>query len=117
MYDITIKCTYHKAEYSQQEKEFQKDYLRFFGLKEFDLDMVNDIIIDLYQKLIHSKEMKECIKLAASQMLSEDEILGTMMLFSFHNLHYTVPCVSSFLNNDFEEHKLAVAELKNNLLR
>lgn len=116
MYDTTIECTYHKTEYSQQEIEYQKDYLRLFQLEEFNLEIINKTVEELYKKLKSSNEMRECIKLAANQMFSEDEILGTMILFSFNYLSYTVPCINTFLNNNLDEHVIAVNNLRNKLL-
>jgi hypothetical protein len=82
---------------------YQAELLRVFNIDPIDksLDDSNEAIkleITILYKLISSQQkMIECMKTAASLMISDDLELGLMVLYSFDYFFLTHKCVSDFL--------------------
>jgi len=82
---------------------YQAELLRVFNIDPVDksLDDSNEDIkleITILYKLISSQQkMIECMKTAASLMISDDLELGLMVLYSFDYFFLTHKCVSDFL--------------------
>jgi hypothetical protein len=82
---------------------YQAELLRVFNIDPVDksLDDSNEDIkleITILYKLISShQKMNECMKTAASLMISDDLELGLMVLYSFDYFFLTHKCVSDFL--------------------
>jgi hypothetical protein len=127
MYDTNYKCRYHKNDVfletdviSENEKEYvrnilyREDLLNIFNIKEGE-DFNTDVISELYNHVCKCDELRECMRLAASKIISEDEDLGLCILYSYDFMYLTHNCVSSFLESggmNIEDYKL----LKNNLM-
>ena len=82
---------------------YQAELLRVFNIDPIDksLDDSNEAIkleITILYKLISSQQkMIECMKTAASLMISDDLELGLMILYSYDYFFLTHKCVSDFL--------------------
>ena len=82
---------------------YQAELLRVFNIDPVDksLDDSNEDIkleITILYKLISShQKMNECMKTAASLMISDDLELGLMVLYSFDYFFLTHKCISDFL--------------------
>ena len=82
---------------------YQAELLRVFNIDPVDksLDDSNEDIkleITILYKLISSQQkMIECMKTAASLMISDDLELGLMVLYSFDYFFLTHKCISDFL--------------------
>ena len=82
---------------------YQAELLRVFNIDPIDksLDDSNeDIKLEitiLYNLLSSQQKMIECMKKAASLMISDDLELGLMILYSFDYFFLTHKCVSDFL--------------------
>ena len=125
MYQTEVKCTYQyydpelrkmlpESECNQDHLDIlgdQDDYdedtaellyraelLQIFGIKEFDDDTINNEISRLYP-LVNSYFKEFTIKLA-NQMLSEDEEVGFMMMFSYSTLFATHKCIGEIINTN-----------------
>jgi hypothetical protein len=57
------------------------------------------IMSELYKQLIHSNELRECMREAASSIISEDEQLGLCILFSYDFMYITHLCICEYLEN------------------
>lgn len=115
MYDSNFECTYHKAEHSKQEEEYRNNLLKVFQLTEFNDEEINKQIRTLFIQVKESEYMTQCMSKAAQIMLSEDELIGFMVLFSFDFLHLTVSCLHHMLKNSTKEYDEALSHLKNKL--
>ena len=115
MYDSNFECTYHKAEHSKQEEEYRNNLLKVFQLTEFNDEEINKQIRTLFIQVKESEYMTQCMSKAAQIMLSEDELIGFMVLFSFDFLHLTVPCLHHMLKNSTKEYDEALSHLRNKL--
>ena len=82
---------------------YQAELLRVFNIDPIDknLDESNeDIKLEitiLYNLISSQQKMIECMKKAASLMISDDLEFGLMILFSFDYFFLTHKCVSDFL--------------------
>ena len=82
---------------------YQAELLRVFNIDPIDknLDESNeDIKLEitiLYNLISSQQKMIECMKKAASLMISDDLEFGFMILFSFDYFFLTHKCVSDFL--------------------
>ena len=82
---------------------YQAELLRVFNIDPIDksLDDSNeDIKLEitiLYNLISSQQKMIECMKKAASLMISDDLELGLMILYSFDYFFLTHKCVSDFL--------------------
>jgi hypothetical protein len=71
--------------------------LNIFNASSFEV--FNDVIPELHKKLINHEKLKECMKMAAAKLLSEDSELGLCILYSFEYMSLTHECVSEYLDN------------------
>jgi hypothetical protein len=69
-----------------------------FGLEEFDLDIINNKLIDLSAQMYQDKEFSKIMEKCAEKMLSNDHTFGLMMLFSYDYFYLTHPCICEYLN-------------------
>jgi hypothetical protein len=128
MYDIKYECRYYKDsvfletdDVTEDEKDFirdvlyREDLLNIFGIDENDDSTIFDSVIsELYKKLTDCDSLRECMRLAAARLISENEETGLCILYSYDFMHLTHKCVCSYLENgaiSVNDYEL----LKNNL--
>jgi hypothetical protein len=129
MYDTKYKCRYQSDDVfletdvvTENEKEYirnvlyREDILNIFNIDNNDnFDMFDSIILELYKKIHTSEELRDCMRLSAARLISENEQMGLCILYSYDFMHLTHKCVCSFLENgsiDIDDYTL----LKNNLM-
>jgi hypothetical protein len=78
---------------------YQTDYLQIFGLVEFDYNTINTEMKKIYENpgIKSNTTFQECMKKAASMVLSEDLELGFMVLFSYDYLFATHLCICDIM--------------------
>jgi hypothetical protein len=113
MYDINYECRYYKDDVfietdvvTDDEKEYirnilyREDILNIFSIDENqESDIFDTLLLELYKQLSSSEELKECMKLSAARLISEDENIGLCILYSYDFMYLTHKCVCSFLKN------------------
>jgi hypothetical protein len=112
MYDTKYECRYHKDDVfletdviSEDEKEFvrnvlyREDLLNIFDIDDDEVFNNFAVMSELYNLIYKCNELSECMRLAASKMISDDENVGLCILFSYDYMHLTHKCISSFLEN------------------
>ncbi len=111
MYNTKYSCRYHRNDVfletdnvTDDEKEFirnilyREDLLNIFSIDaNDDSDVFNDVISELYKKVNKCDQLKECMRLSASKLISEDEETGLCILYSYDYMHLTHECVSFYL--------------------
>jgi len=111
MYNIEYECRYHKDDVFLETDNVtndEKDYIRNILYREdlFNILDMNDtdeiecldgLICELYKKLIHCTELRECMSKAAAKIISENEELGLCILFSYDFLYITHICICEYL--------------------
>jgi len=114
MYNINYKCRYHKNdifletdEITNDEKEYIKDIMykedliNIFDLKETDdFNCLNDNLSNIYKKIKNNCDLKECMILSASKLLSKDEQTGLCILYSYDFMYLTHDCISDYLKSN-----------------
>lgn len=109
MYDTTYKCRYNLDSVfldSDEVNDDQKDYIRDILYKEDLIHIFNTesyevfdcFIGNLHDKLINHEKMKECMKIAAKTLVSENTELGLCILYSYDYMYLTHICVSEYLD-------------------
>ncbi len=108
MYDTKYECRYQKDDLfldTDNVNDAEKEYIRDILYKEDLLNIFNmdendnydTIISTLYQQLEKCDSLKELMRKTAAAFISEDEILGLCILYSYDFMHITHQCVSSYL--------------------
>jgi hypothetical protein len=110
MYDTKFICTYNEDDIfletdkiNESDKEFIRDaiyrqeLLNILGIEDYDENKIDKAIVNLYEKIKHCKEVKDCIKKLAGDFDSLDDVFGLMLLFSYDYMHITHICISEFL--------------------
>lgn len=113
MYNTNYKCTYHTIADDIDDHIYKKDMLGVFGVERFDSCIINSHIESLYENLKNNDDLVSCMKKAATTLLSEDPVLGLMILFSYDFLFVSHPCICAYLENledTFKEKLLALQE-------
>ena len=128
MYNTKYECRYYKDdvfletdEVTEDEKEFirdilyREDLLHIFGIDDNDeTDLFDMVISELYKKINTCNELRDCMRLAAGKIISENEEMGLCILYSYDFMYLTHKCVSAYLENGvISETDLTL--LKNNL--
>ena len=110
MYNTKYMCIYNSKdvfldtdEVTISEKDcilnilYRQDILSIFELEDFDEKVINDCIFELYEKVKTNFKIKKIMIHFAEQMLSNDEKLGFLIMYSFDYLYITHKCISQFL--------------------
>lgn len=108
MYDTKYECRYQKDDIflesddiTDNEKDFirnilyQEDLLSILNMNEND--NFDDVMCELYGKLKSCDALTKCMKETAAKLISEDEILGLCILYSYDYMHITHRCVCFYL--------------------
>ena len=114
MYNTKHICIYCKDDIFLKEEEeklseydkddirdelYRQDFLIIFGLEDYDDKLIDDKIEQLYERIKDCAFLENCITNAAAKFLTEDKLIGLMILHSFCYLNATHKCISEFLEN------------------
>lgn len=113
MYNTNHECRYYRDDIflktdnlTEDEEDYVRntlyrdDFMKIFYMEDDDNDEKDFAVVsELYNKILNCKELKECMKIAAARFISEDEILGLCILFSYDFMYLTHKCIISYLEN------------------
>jgi hypothetical protein len=110
MYDTSIICTYHTPEVfletdevTDEERQFIRDViyrqelLNIFGLEEYNKELFDDAITELYDKLKDNVELNECMLELAGQLHNTHKTQGLIIMFSYDFMYLSHICISELL--------------------
>jgi len=113
MYNTKIICKYNTVQLfletdkiTDEEMDLARDdiyrqeFLDIFGIKEYDESIVYKVMNELYLKIKNCTQFKECMLKMAGNLMSIDEEVGLIILFSYDYMHLTHICISEFLENN-----------------
>lgn len=89
---------------TEKDKEFvrealyRNDILNIFDIEDFDVDIINDKVDQLFEKLKNNTEFLNLLNNFANIYLSEDPIIGLYILFTYDILYIAHPCICEFLD-------------------
>ena len=113
MYNTKFECRYNKDgvfletdDVTDDEKVFirnilyREDMLNIFSVdSNDDFDVFTSVIIQLYSKIKDCQPFKKCMKkIAMDTVMSEDEVSGLMVMYSYDYMYITHKCVSEYLD-------------------
>ena len=129
MYNTKVVCKYnnyifenlieleHMTETDKeyfQDSLYRQEFLNIFGLYEYDETKIDEALNELYEKIKECKELKECMLKLASNIMSLDEEIGLLFLFSYDYMYLSHICVSEFLETG-EVSKDNISKLKSQI--
>ena len=91
---------------SENEKKFvrdvlyRNDILYIFDLDEYDENIVNEMIFNLYKKLEQNKNFKNIIEIISNKFCVNPNEESLIILYSYDFLYLTHKCVSDLLENN-----------------
>jgi hypothetical protein len=112
MYDTNYTCTYNKSDIflkeeevilSEEDKEdireelYRQDLLNIFNLEEYDGKLIDEKMQSLYEKLKSCEFLVNCMSELAAKWLTNDKVVGLMILFSFDYMHAAHICICEYL--------------------
>jgi len=112
MYNTKVVCKYnnyifenlieleHMTETDKeyfQDSLYREEFLNIFGLYEYDETKIDEALNELYEKIKECKELKECMLKLASNIMSLDEEIGLLLLFSYDYMYLSHICICEFL--------------------
>lgn len=65
------------------DEEYQRDFLNFFRLEEYNSEKIMEKIKELYLKIKDIPEFQEKMSAGANQCMSEDLEIGLVLQFSY----------------------------------
>ena len=97
--DITEKT----IDITKDEKEciqntmYKQDILEIFDVEEFDDEKINIAVREVYEKVKTNDDLRNIMQLLSAKLLSSDEEIGFMLMFSFDYLYLSHTCISEYL--------------------
>jgi len=98
-YAVSLPEITDHEQYLIQQKLYKQDILSIFFLDEFDETQLNESIYQLYEHLNHTDKLKSVCLKAASLVMSMNEEMGFLVLFSFDYLYATHACICDMLKS------------------
>jgi hypothetical protein len=98
-YEVSIPEISEHEKYIIQHKLYKQDILSIFGLDEFNETELNISVHQLYQRITPNEQLKSIVLKAAALVMSMDEELGFLVLFSFDYLYVTHDCIKDFFKS------------------
>jgi len=80
-----------------QNTMYKQDILEIFEVEEFDDEKINIAIHEVYEKVKTNDDLRHIMKLLSVKLLSSDEEIGFMLMFSFDYLYLSHSCISEYL--------------------
>jgi hypothetical protein len=120
MYNTKYVCIYNSKdvfldtdEVTITEKDcilnilYRQDILSIFELEDFDEKILNQSIFELYEKVKENLKLRKIMIHLAEQLMSNDEKMGFLIMYSFDYLYVTHKYISDFLETgDISEENL-----------
>ena len=103
-YNLFFDDSAFEGDETEEDKEtirtllYQKDLLGIFNLNEFDEDIVNKKVRDIFVILKNNDDLLFCMKELSKKCIFSNEDIGLMMFFSFDYMYLTHTCVCELLN-------------------
>lgn len=106
-YNTQLITTYQNDMIDEtSDTTYRKELLEAFGLEKFDLDEINKGIETLYNSIEKTDHFNEVMKRVSGMFLSEDELLGFTLCFSYHHFHIIHKLVVRYLEDNVIDKEL-----------
>jgi hypothetical protein len=98
-YDVSIPEISEHEKYLIQHKLYKQDILSIFGLDEFNETELNINVHKLYERITPNEKLTSIALKAAALVMSMDDELGFLVLFSFDYLYVTHDCIKDYFKS------------------
>ncbi len=102
-YNLFFDDSAFEGDETEEDKEtirtllYQKDLLGVLNETEFDEDVINKKVRDLFGILKKNDDLLFCMKEISKKCIFSNEDIGLMMFFSFDYMYLSHPCISEYL--------------------
>jgi len=116
-YNLFFDDAAFEGDESEEDKEtirtllYQKDLLAVLNENEFDDDVINKKVRELFVFLKKNTDLLFCMKELSKKSMFSNQEIGLMILFSFDYLYLSHPCISEYLKTG------SVSEANLNILK
>ena len=110
MYCSDFDCTYFDIEESEGDTQYRKDLLTAFNLKQYDDDLVKDIVNKIYDLIFKThntsenidniQEIFKIVRKRNTWPIELDDYMCITMLFSYDYFFLFHECVKAFLKTN-----------------
>ena len=110
MYNTKVACSYNTVDVfldsddiTASEMEFVRDalyrqeLLDVLELEEYDEELMNAAIHELYVRVKESPELRKCMLKTAKRLMTADEEFGLLVLFAYDYMYLTHTCICEYL--------------------
>ena len=116
-YNLFFDDAAFEGDESEEDKEsirtllYQKDLLAVLNENEFDDDVINKKVRELFVFLKKNTDLLFCMKELSKKSMFSNQEIGLMMLFSFDYLYLSHLCISEYIKTG------SVSETNLNILK
>ena len=102
-YNLFFDDSAFEGDETEEDKEtirtllYQKDLLGIFNISEFDEDIINKKLRDIFVILKNNNDLLFCMKELSKKCIFSNEDIGLMMFFSFDYMYLSHPCISEYI--------------------
>jgi len=76
---------------------YRQDILSIFELEDFDEKQINQCIFEVYEKVKDNLKLRKIMIDLGEQIMTNNEKMGFLIMYSFDYLYVTHKCISEFL--------------------
>ena len=108
-YNVDFVCTYQGSE---NNNAYRDDFLDLLGMEMYDDAIACEKITTIANDIQGCEELKALMEKSAGRYLTDDLVIGLMLLFSYSTMHLIHDCICDFYKHGAagEEHVNAVKD-------
>ena len=92
-YNVNFKCSYME---NDGDNSYRDDLLDVLGLEVYEEEKINERIDEIAKDVLEYEGLKPILSQSAARLLSDDPVIGLMLLFSYDSLQCTHNCLVDF---------------------
>ena len=102
-YNLFLDDSAFEENETEEEKEnirtalYQKDLLAVFNMSEFDEDVINKKIRELFLLIQENEDLFLCMNNISKKSIFSNEEIGLMIMYSFEYMYLSHFCISEYI--------------------
>jgi hypothetical protein len=97
------------------DKQYHYDFLKVFNLEDYDPEIIDKIILELFNDLITNERLRKIMITLANSHFSENHDIGFVMMFSFHYFYILHKIINSYYTSCGIINDIFLDELENKI--
>jgi len=97
------------------DKQYHYDFLKVFNLEDYDPEIIDKIILELFNDLITNERLKKIMITLSNSHFSENHDIGFVMMFSFHYFYILHKIINSYYTSCGIINDIFLDELENKI--